>query len=214
MKGLCGCRRAGNALTLGLMTIPWIASALGTAAGDPEDSPLYLCTTCYATTCGASCDSSPTCRNYPSCHVPGPTCIYYTCGGGTTCNGGPTCSGVSCTEPGLTCMTGPTCTVATCTGNSTCDGAATCTGWSTCTGTCVPANCQVALTDVQVPYPGQIQLSFDSSGQLKYVLEYCTNVTAGVWLAVGTTNGSGGVVTLCHTNGAPVALYRLIIETL
>ena len=172
-----------------------------------------LCTTCAATTCGATCDATPTCRQYPSCHVPGPTCIYQTCDGGTTCDGGPTCAGVSCTEPGQTCYVGPTCQTETCTGTTTCDGTATCTGWSTCTGTCEPASCPTRFSEITVPEPGQIQLSFSSSAQLKYSLQYCTNFSAKIWLEACTTNGSGGVLTLRHTNGAALAFYRLLITT-
>lgn len=196
----------------------------GASAAKPRPVPLdvttdiscsmpTMCTTCYATTCGASCDATPTCRAYPSCHVPGPTCIYQTCTGGTTCNGGPTCIGVSCTQSGPTCFPGPTCQAPTCTGGSTCDGTATCTGFPTCIGTCVPANCPTTVSDVSVPQSGQILLSFSSSTHLKYVLQYCTNLAAGVWLEACTTNGNGGVLTLGHTNGTPIALYRLVIQT-
>ena len=127
----------------------------------------------------------------------------------TRCGGGPTCVR-TCVDPG------PTCMVSTCTGEPTCWGA-TCTPVTcvppTCKGTCAPANCPTVLTDVRVPQAGQIELSFTSLAQLRYVLQYCTNLAEGTWAGVFTNNGTGGLLTLRHTNGAPTSAYRLLIQT-
>jgi len=166
-----------------------------------------MCTSCTPTSCASdpSCGATPTCRGSLSCHVPMPTCYNFTCGPGPTCVGNMTCQGYpTCGEgscgPGLTCTSMPTCS-----------GSQTCVPGPTCTGTCVPANCQVALYDVNVPQVGQIQLSFVSSAYLRYELDYCTNLAIGSWAKACSTNGNGGVLTLAHTNRAPAALYRLWI---
>ncbi len=160
-------------------------------AGQTRSGPLDLT---YSVTCNlpttqcvscvpTRCGGVPTCVQ--TCVDPGITCMY------PTCNAEPTCSGPTCTP--YSCM--PT----------------SCAG--TCTGTCVPAYCPTRLIDVHVPQAGQIELSFSSSAQLNYVLQYCTNLTAGTWAQACTNNGNGGVLTLRHTNGATMAAYRLLIQT-
>ena len=149
-------------------------------------SPTMFCPNCLPTRTGA-----PTC--VMTCVDPGPTCLVHTCAGGPTCEATPpTCVGA-------TCIPAPTCVISTCTGTPT------------CTSTCVPAECRTALYNVTVPQAGQIQLSFDSSSQLQYVLQYCTNLSAGEWTEAWRTNGNGGMLTLRHTNGASVSVYRLLI---
>ncbi len=168
-----------------------------------------MCTSCTPTSCAAdaSCGSAPTCRGYLSCHVPMPTCYNFSCGPGPTCSGSITCQGYPTCDLG-SCGAGLTCTTM-----PTCGGSPTCAPSPTCAGTCVPANCQVAITNVSVPQVGQIQLSFISSAQLQYVLQYCTNLVTGSWMEACLTNGNGDVLTLCHTNGAQHSLYRLLIQS-
>ncbi len=178
--------------------IEW-AGSLGTRLTNakntsPVPAQTYWDPSCDATHCGSCLPTRsglPTCVQ--TCVDPGPTCLYQTCMGGSTCNE------VTCTPP-------PTCYIQTCATDPTCQG-------PTCTGTCVPANCPTALSDVSVPEAGQIQLSFNSSAQLKYVLQYCTNLSAASWAEACSTNGNGGVLTLCHTNGAAFSVYRLLIQT-
>ncbi len=162
-----------------------------------------MCVSCTPTSCASdsSCGSAPTCRGYLSCHMPVLTCYGFSCGIGPTCFGVLTCDGYS------------TCGQSSC-GPATCNALPTCaqTCLPTCNSTCTPANCQVAISDVTVPQAGQIQLSFTSSAQLQYVLQYSTNLATGSWTEACSTNGNGGVLTLGHTNGAPVALYRLLIR--
>jgi len=151
-------------------------------------TPTMSCTTCMPTYCGGvTC--SQTCD-------PGPTCLYQTCNGEATCTANqPTCIAVTCTQLTPTCWPAPTCA-----------------GAVTCAGTCTPASCPTALTAVSVPQAGQIQLSFSSSAQLSYVLQYCTNLSASGWVEACSTNGNGGLITLVHTNGAMMSLYRLLIQ--
>ncbi len=157
---------------------------------------------CSITSCGATCDTTPTCRGYISCHVPQPTCADFTCGTQPTCTGMATCQGY------------PTCDYsATCMYSSTCNSQQpTCGTTPTCTSTCAPAICPTTLSGVTVPSPGQVRLSFNSSSQLKYVLQCSTNLSSAAWAEACTTNGNGGVLTLSHSNGAPAALYRLLIQ--
>ena len=179
------------------------------AARGKRPAPLDITTditcaaSCMVTSCGSTCDASPTCRLVLSCHVPQPTCADFSCGTGPTCSGSVTCSGY------------PTCdNSATCIFSSTCNNQQpTCGTFPTCTGTCAPASCQTTLYGVSVPQPGQLQLSFASSTQLKYVLQYSTNLSSGAqWAEACSTNGNGGAMTLSHSNGAPIALYRLLIQ--
>ncbi len=88
---------------------------------------------------------------------------------------------------------------------ATCDAA-------TCASTCVAAQCTTALFGVAVPQIGQIQMSFDSSSYLQYVLEYCTNMSANQWLSATNARGNGGVMTFFHTNNASRSFYRLLIS--
>ncbi len=149
-------------------------------------------TTCYITFLPTYC-GGVTCSQ--TCD-PGPTCLYQTCNGEATCTANqPTCVGT-------TCYPAPSCVVATCAPSPTCQG------------TCAPASCPTALTAVSVPQAGQIQLSFISSAQLSYVLQYCTNLSARGWVEAFSTNGNGGPITLVHTNGAMMSLYRLLIQNL
>ncbi len=148
--------------------------------------------TCYPTFLPTYC-GGVTCG--PTCD-PGPTCVYQTCNGEATCTANqPTCVGT-------TCYPAPSCVVATCA------------PWPTCQGTCAPASCPTFLTAVSVPQAGQIQLSFISSAQLSYVLQYCTNLSASGWVEACLTNGNGGLITLVHTNGAIMSVYRLLIQNL
>jgi len=199
------------------ITAPQVNQTTGIVAGDvivaegtswrklpangPVPAPMYV-TTGYPT-CGSgtTCGGAYTCSDPPgpTCSSSYPTCAGPTCDTGQTCGCAPTC-----------CPLYSTCSM-TCSGYQwpTCSGA-TCNG-ATCLGTCVPAHCQTALYGVNVPKAGQIQFSFSSSAQLRYVLQCCTNAAAGVWTEACWTNGNGSVTTLCHTNGAPMALYRLLI---
>jgi len=54
-------------------------------------------------------------------------------------------------------------------------------------------------------------MSFSSSSSLQYTLEYCTNL-ASPWTVVTNVVGSGGMVTLSHTNNANQSFYRLLIQ--
>lgn len=151
-------------------------------------SPTVFCATCLPTSCGGI-----TCRL--TCD-PGITCLYQTCNGEATCTANqPTCVAVTCTQLNPTCLPAPTCG-----------------GAATCAETCLPENCPTAISAVSLSQPGQIQLSFSSSAQLDYVLQYCTNLSASGWMQACSTNGTGGMVTLGHTNGAPVSVYRLLIQ--
>ncbi len=115
---------------------------------------------CAPTTCGATICVGYTCRG-TTCYTP--SCV------GATCTE-PTCIGVSCSIPGDTCYFPTSCGQATCT--------------ATCTWTCTPANCPTVLSDVQVPRPGEIQMSFMSSGSVRYTLQWSTNLSAGQWANV------------------------------
>ncbi len=154
-----------------------------------------MCTTCQYTSCGATCETGATCWGSYTCH--GITCYSPSCSG-PTCSE-PTCWGVSCSLPGPTCFPPPTCGVTAC--------------GATCLGTCAPEVCPTSLTDVQVPQPGVIQMSFMASSALRYTLLSCTNLIAGPWAAVSTVANTQGTVTLSHTNPAPVAFYRLLVQT-
>ncbi len=165
-------------------------------------SPMQ-CPTAASATC-RTCVSYPTCSGNATC-TPDATCngtctFYPTCAG----SGQATCSGPTCV--GATCA-GPTCSIyyPTCL-------SLTCQQQVTCLGTCAPTQCPATLYNVDVPRAGEIEMSFSSSSYLKYVLQFCTNVPAGPWTEACTTNGTGGVLTLCHTNGAAMSLYRLLIQ--
>ncbi len=88
----------------------------------------------------------------------------------------------------------------------------TCQAQLTCQGTCVPAQCAPSFNEVRVPRPGEIEMSFSSSGYLSYALEYCTNLLSGQWVEVSSQRGNGGLMTLSHTNNAPFACYRLLVQ--
>jgi hypothetical protein len=79
-------------------------------------------------------------------------------------------------------------------------------------GTCSPDFCRVDLVDITIPQAGQIQMWFNSSSSLRYTLQYCTNLTAGQWTDVSTTNGTGSAMTLSDTNNASRSFYRLWIQ--
>ncbi len=134
---------------------------------------------------------SPSDLTYAVTCVPPTSCA--TCSGTTRCGSGATCTALTCAGP--TCFVSP----------PTCYYAATCYG---------PMGCSTELVDVNVPQPGQFQVSFGSSAQLKYVLQYSTNLSNGSWTEACTTNGTGSTITLRHTNSAPLAVYRLLIQTL
>jgi len=151
-----------------------------------------MCTTCAATTCGATCDTTHTCWQSPTCR--GNTCTTPSCVG-PTCSE-PTCWGVSCSMPGPTCFPAPTCT-----GTITCG-----------TPTCTPAQCPVTLYNVTVPRAGEIQMSFDSTISLRYALQYCTNLSEGQWAQAYSAMGNGGVMTFGHTNDAPQCCYRVLVQ--
>ena len=177
-----------------------------------EGRPRPLGVTMMPPTCGErTCVSYPTCAGNTTCTDAATcnnTCTFFpTCLGAppsATCNI-PTCNGPTCANT-FTCnpYNSVTCVLPTCTG-STC-------GNPTCVGTCYPASCPTTLFNVNLPASGQIQFSFSSSLQLIYVLQCCTNFGAEVWCDVCSSNGNGAVLTLCHTNGAPAAFYRLIIQ--
>ncbi len=176
-------------------------SAGGTGSRSPlgvttELTCSYTCAaSCSGTSCGASCDATPTCGY--TCHVPVPTmCVYNTCDGTSpTCSAAqPTCFGVSCAMPGETC--------APCITSS----------GPSCTGTCSPGGCPTTLTDVRVPQPGQIQMSFSTSSLLKYTLQFCDDCSTNQWSEVTTVTGNGGVMTLGHTNSAARSFYRLFVQ--
>jgi len=138
----------------------------------------------------------------------GTTCAHLpTCGQVNTCAGVFTCVGATCGSGGNTCAGTPTCA-----GTRTCV-APTCAPNATCGTTCEPTACQTTLEGVTIPQPGQIQMSFASSSSLHYTLQYCTNLTSGSWAVAATTNGTGGLVTLCHTNNANLSFYRLLIQS-
>jgi hypothetical protein len=59
---------------------------------------------------------------------------------------------------------------------------------------------------------GEIQMSFYSSVNLRYALQYCTNLTAGQWTQAYSAVGNGGVMTFGHTNNAPQACYRVLVQ--
>jgi hypothetical protein len=145
----------------------------------------FTCARSCAAPCGPTYDEGgPTCRLYPTCHVPGPTCIYATCDGGPTCTvNQPTCIGVSCNQPGPTCY-----------------------------GTCKPLECPTTLNSIQVPRPGEIHVSFISSPYLRYTLQCSTNLVSSPWTDVSSSLGTGGVMTLSHTNNAPHACYRVQVQ--
>ncbi len=176
----------------------WFNGAAARRAGSLGASPIQPLGTTTDVTCqptysgGTTCGSAPTCSTSP------------TCGGIVTCQA--TCGATpTCLISQPTCFVNYTCKAPTCAPTVTCTG-------PTCLGTCAPASCPTALTAVSVPQPGQIRLSFSSSAQLSYVLQYCTNLSASGWVEACSTNGNGGVITLVHTNGAMMSVYRLLIQ--
>ncbi len=186
-------------------------------AGGSRKGPVPLSVTTDLTcgpTCAVSCTptscgtltycAGQTCSETPTCISP-PTCSGMTCSE-------PTCRGVSCSIFGDTCQA-TACGKVTCNGAATCVGAATCMGAPTCIGTtCAPANCPTSLSEIQVPRPGEIQLSFNSSSSLQYTLQYCTNLSSTQWLTATNAQGNGGTMTFFHGNNADVSFYRLLIS--
>lgn len=165
----------------------------------------YSCTpmpTCNSPTCGGA----QTCG--ATCGPPQPTMCMLTCSGGATCQPTATCYMSTCLgDPS------PTCASATCSG-ATCGSSTTCQGQTTCSATCSATNCVTPLYDVKVPQPGQMAVSFNSSAQLRYALQYSTNLVPGTWLEAYSVTGNNSAITLAHTNGASRCYYRLLIQDL
>lgn len=188
----------------------WYQGAVNGRVGSLDVGPIRPAGYTTDISCTTPTMYCPTCQGYSSCapsYCPAATCQQATCDY-------PTCIVYTC-GPSLTCLISqPTCFVNYTCKVPTCDGSATCTGSATCQGTCTPASCPTSLSSVSVPQAGQIRVSFSSSAQLNYVLQYCTNLSASGWMQACSTNGTGGTVTLGHTNGAAISVYRLLIQSL
>ncbi len=176
------------------------AGSSGRLRFDPRRLSLTTDFTCMP---GPTCNS-PTCGGQTcgaTCGPPGPTICLLTCSGGATCQPNPTCYMATCPgTPSPTCAT-PSCSGATC-------------AESTCSTTCSATNCATPLFDVTAPQSGQIAVSFNSSARLRYILQYCTNLTQGVWEGALCVTGNNTAITLTHTNACERSYYRLLIQDL
>ncbi len=194
---------------------------------DVTCSPIY-CATSSSATC-RTCVSYPTCSGAATCTYDvtcNNTCTYFpTCPGsgqatcGTTCNNPPTCAGYptcnnaptcryieTCEGWGTTCGTAPTCSyIATCYRYNTC--------WATCSLGFCPAP-QISSIAVSNSVPGQysVQISFLASGSVRYIAQYSTNLDGLWWSNIFSVIGNGSSRTFVHTNEAPRAFYRILMQ--
>jgi hypothetical protein len=178
--------------------------------------------TCNA---AATCDSSATC-NYGTCGW-GPTCGgsgQITCS--STCDTSPTCSGSSTCQGYMTCGYLQTCTgyetcagsILTCGSSPTCSYNATCYHYNTCWATCSVGFCpapQIFGVNVSnnVPLPGKctVRMSFYAGSSVRYTVQYCTKFD-GLWSNVFSKLGNDTTTTFLHTNDAPRAYYRILMQ--
>ena len=86
-------------------------------------------------------------------------------------------------------------------------------------GTCDIATCPApSLSTVTVSNnpaaPGEhvVELSFNASGTVKYTVQYSTNLDALEWSNIFSKVGDNSTTVVGHSNAAPRAFYRVVMQ--
>ncbi len=86
-------------------------------------------------------------------------------------------------------------------------------------GTCNIATCPApSLSSVTVSnnpaVPGEyvVEFSFNASGTVKYTAQYSTNVNASEWSNIFSKLGDNSTTVVVHSNAAPRAFYRVVMQ--